>query len=249
MGKKRDIFKQFNESFMNMDGQVHVLEHQVPVEQQMEYFRFSNKVRQEIKDVENIDIEGYIYELTSSEYTNEYKKKILSILAASKQVKAYRFLENYVHETESELTNWANMALMESRIMLDFEFSGERQIYISTGLGGKGEKLRFYALVVSSLKDSFAEYQQKIINNEFRFALPKKECDLEKLTISKNYVEILALVPLQINLKNILDEIIAECNQYGNFLREVYAITNVKEFDEREIADIIKKYEATVAGI
>jgi hypothetical protein len=57
------------------------------------------------------------------------------------------------------------------------------------------------------------------------------------------------LVPLQVKLKSILDEIIAECNQYGNFLREVYAITNVKEFDEKEIADILKKYEDTGAGV
>jgi hypothetical protein len=234
---------------MNVGGQFHVLEHQVPVEQQMEYFKFSNTVRQEIKDMEVIDIDKCIYELTSAVHTKENKKRILSILAASRQVKAYRFLENYVHETDVELANWANMALMESRIILESELSGERQIYISTGLGGKSDKLRFYTLIISAQKDSFAEYQQKIINDEFKYALPKKDCDLERLTIGKNYVELVTLAPLTVNLKNILDDIIIECNQYGNFLREIYAITNVKEFDEREIADILKKYEYIGSGV
>jgi hypothetical protein len=225
-----------------MEGQFHVLEHRVPVEQQIEYFKFSDKVRRNLSEMKDVDYEKFIEELESNEPTKEDKKKILSILAASKQVKAYRFLERFAKETDSELSNWAYMALMESRIILEFDLSGEKQIFISTGLGGRGDKLRFYSLIISSLQEPFADYQKKIINDELAFALQKKGCELERVNIDGKYVEVVALVPVIVNIKNILEDVIAECNQYGNFLREIYAITNVKEFDKKELEDIMKHY-------
>jgi hypothetical protein len=242
MKDRKDIFKRLSESFMNMEGHFHVLENHVPVEQQIEYFKFADNVRKNTQELNDDDYERYIEELKSNEPTNEDKKKILSILAASKQVKAYRFLENFVQETDSELSNWAYMALMESRIILEFDLLGERQIFISTGLGGKDGKLRFYALIISSLQEPFVDYQKKIVKNELSFALSRKGGELERINMEEKYVEIVVLVPVMANLKNILDDVIVECNQYGNFLRELYAITNVKEFDEKELADIMKKY-------
>ncbi|MDR2385270.1 MAG: hypothetical protein LBD80_06380 [Tannerella sp.] len=242
MKNRKDIFKQLNESFMNMEGQFHILEHRVPVEQQIEYFKFSNKVRKDILNMKEDDYEKYIEELKSDESTKEDKKKFLSILAASKQVKTYRFLEKFAQETDSDLSDWAYMALMESRIILEFDLLGEKQIFISTGLGGKGNKLRFYSLIISSLKEPFADYQKKIIREEATFALSREDCDLERININDNYVEILALVPVMINFKNVLENIIVECNQYGGFLREIYAITNVKEFDKEELTGIMKQY-------
>ncbi|MDR3266586.1 MAG: hypothetical protein LBT24_03345 [Tannerella sp.] len=243
MKNRKDVFKRFNESFVNMEGQFHVLEHRVPVEQQMEYFKFSDKVRRNISDMKEVDYEKYIEDLESDEPTKEDKKKFLSILAASKQVKAYRFLERFAKETDSELSNWAYMALMESRIILEFDLSGEKQIFISTGLGGRGDKLRFYSLIISSLQEPFADYQKKIINDELAFALQMKGCELERVNIGNKYVEVIALVPVTINIKNILEEVIVECNQYGGFLHEIYAITNVKEFDKKELEDIMKNYK------
>ena len=38
-----------------------------------------------------------------------------------------------------------------------------------------------------------------------------------------------------------LDKVINECNQYGNFLSQVFTITNVKELSAEEVEEIIKK--------
>jgi hypothetical protein len=242
MKNKKDAFSRLCESFMNVEGQFHVLETRVPIEQQIEYFKFADKVRREMRKIDDVDYERYIEELKSDESTREDKKRILSILAASRQVKAYRFLESFARETDSELSDWAYMAMMESRIILEFDLSGEKQIFISTGMGGKDNKLRFYALIISSLQEPFADYQRKIIKDELTFALSRKGGEFDRINIEDQYVEVVVLVPFTVNLKNILDEAIAECNQFGNFLREVYAITNVKEFDKKELAGIMKKY-------
>ena len=41
MGKsgKEDLFRKFKDSFDNMEGHFHVLDHRVPVEVQLAYFR------------------------------------------------------------------------------------------------------------------------------------------------------------------------------------------------------------------
>jgi hypothetical protein len=231
---------------MHLDGQFHVLEHSIPVEQQIEYFKFSNRVRKNLQDVKEADYEKYIDELKSNESSKEDKRKSLSILAASKQVKIYRFLEQFAQESDSELSDWAHMALMESRIILEFDLSGEKQIFISTGLGGKGGKLRFYALIISSLQEPFADYQRKIVRNELDFALSKEGCELERIHIDDKYIEVVALSPVTSNIKSVLDDVIAECNQYGNFLREIYTITNVKEFDKKELEAIMRYYEKKI---
>jgi len=163
------------------------------------------------------------------------------MLATSREVKAYRMLEDYVQHPDEDVSNWAYMALMESRISLESELSDEKQIYISTGLGGKGEKLRFYVLMLSRDRKPFLEYQRKVIEREFAYFLPKADCEIERLTIGEQYVELVFLIPVRADIKLTLDKVINECNQYGDFLSDIFTITNVKELTEQEVTDIINK--------
>ena len=45
MKEDNDIFKKFRDSFSKIDGHFHILEQRVPVERQMEYFKYSEKIR------------------------------------------------------------------------------------------------------------------------------------------------------------------------------------------------------------
>ena len=236
-----DVFKKFRDSFNKMDGHFHILEQRVPVELQMEYFKYSEQVRKNKAELTELDFDVFLQNLTDPEVTTERKKHILSMLATSHAVKAYRVLEDYVHEPGQDVRDWAYMALMESRIALESELSDEKQIYISTGLGGRGEKLRFYVLMLSTDMKVFREYQKQVIEREFAYMLPKEECEIERLTIGEQYVELVFLIPVRTDIKQTLDRVIGECNQYGNFLSTIFTITNVKELTEDEIAEIIKK--------
>lgn len=40
MKEEGDVFKKFRDSFSKMDGHFHILEQRVPVELQMEYFKW-----------------------------------------------------------------------------------------------------------------------------------------------------------------------------------------------------------------
>ncbi len=247
-----DVFKRFYESFQHMDGHFHILEHRVPVEQQMAYFTYSDRIRKEIREMTDAGYERYMADLKHDERSIEEKKHILSKLALSKQVRAYRLLEQYVQhpdpDLDPELVNWAYMALMESRITLESELSGEKQIYISTGLGGKKQKLRFYVLILSFGGEPFFDYQRKVIEKEFGYTLSRADCEIERLSIGDKYVELVFLVPVKADLKKILENVIRECNLYGNFLSEIFTVTNVKELTPEEVGQIVEKYGHDKAG-
>ena len=243
MKEDNDIFKKFRDSFSKIAGHFHILEQRVPVARQMEYFKYSEKIRkdQDKPDISKMDFSVFEDSLDDPESTVEHKKYVLSMLATSRQVKAYRILEEYAQAPKTDVADWAYMALMESRIALESELSDEKQIYISTGLGGKGEKLRFYVLMTSKGKTPFQEYQRQTIEREFAYYLPKTDCEIERLTIGEQYVELVFLIPVRTDIKATLDRVINECNQYGDFLSNVFTITNVKELTAEEVSEIINK--------
>lgn len=240
--QQKNVFNQFQQFLKETDGEFHILEKQIPVEIQFEYFKFSDRVRKASLPVEENDLDRFIVDLDNPESTSEYKREILSTLATSKQVRAYRILEQYVKRPDPELTDWAYMALMESRITLETELSDEKQIYISTGLGGKGQKLRFFILLLSATTESFLDYQRKVIEREFEYAFTKQNCEIERLTIKERHVEMLLLMPIRLDIKKAIEDVIQECNQYGNFLSGIFTVTNMKELGEEEIAEIVNSH-------
>mgnify|MGYP006888375453 CR=1 FL=1 len=265
MKEEGDVFKKFRDSFSRMEGHFHILEQRVPVELQMEYFKYSENVRKENRPPRPLSEDECetLYNTLLTEETKDKTEKryLLSQLATSKSVRAYRLLEEYTQHPDPEVTDWAYMALMESRISLESDFSDEKQIYISTGLGGKGEKLRFYVLILANELKPFLEYQKKVIEREFPYSLekagceierltierefayylPKTDCEIERLTIGEQYVELVFLIPVRTDIKATLDRVINECNQYGDFLSNVFTITNVKELTAEEVSEIINK--------
>ncbi len=240
-----DVFKDIRDSFDSLHGHLHILEQRVPVELQMAYFKYSDRVRKENpapRPFSEEECERLYEELVSSDTADRARKRyLLCLLATSRSVRAYRLLEEYVQAPDPLVTEWAYMALMESRISLESDLSNEKQVYISTGMGGKGEKLRFYVLMLSNGKKPFLEYQRQTIEREFAYYLEKADCEIERLTIGEQYVELLFLLPIRVDIKPLLDKLVNECNQYGNFLSASYTVTNVKELTHEEILELVNK--------
>ena len=243
MTNREEVFNQFGDSLQNIGERFHILEHRVPVEQQLAYFSYSYRLRRRKRALKDSDYNKYMEKLASVASPKEEKKKILSTLGASSEIRAYRLLEQYVQDADEELANWATMALMESRIMIESELSGERQIYISTGLGGKAGKMRFYVLIPAVKMASFKMYQREVIEKEFNWLFPKNDCEIERLTIRDNYVELVVLLPMSTHIRQIMEIVVTECNIYGNFLSDTLTITNVKELTQDEVNEVLADYK------
>lgn len=215
----------------------HVLEELVPIEEQMDFFKYFDDLKdRKVRFERDTEIEM----LFSSDVSIERKKESLAVLSSIPDVKAYRAIETYhSNPLEPELRNWSAIALLGSRIGLDSEFSGKPQIYISSGLGGHDKKLRFFTLFITNSQENLTEVQKKLVEEEFRFQLENANVEIEAFEIKDNYFTLLFLFPFKTDVRAILQSAIEECNKYGNFLDTKFIFTNVKMFSDEEIQKLL----------
>ena len=215
----------------------HVLEELVPIEEQMEFFKFFDDLKLKgTKFVRDSEIEMVF----SPDVSVERKKESLVLLSSIPDVKAYRALETYQSSPlEPELKNWSSIALLGSRIGLNRDLLGKPQIYISSGLGGHDKKMRFFTLFITREHENFTEVQKELVEREFKFQLEGEDVEIETFEIKNNYFTILFLFPFKTDVRAILQSAIEECNQYGNFLDDKFLFTNVKVFSDIEIQKLL----------
>ncbi|MCL1944161.1 MAG: hypothetical protein FWF54_11530 [Candidatus Azobacteroides sp.] len=236
--KNEDILKRFHESLENMKGNIHIIESQIDVDIQMKFYSYSNNLKEESN---HADLEREEELLFSPETSLEEKKHSLAMISNIPDVKAFRLIEKYTAESDPELKDWGALSLLKSRITLETDLSDEKQMVISTGLGGKDNKLRFFILILSEGKEAFSDFQKKTIQKEFSYFLEKSDCETEEFVIRDNYFTLLILVPIMADLQEIFDAPLNECNQYGNFLNRDYIITNVRKIPTEEINELLTK--------
>jgi len=234
-------YKDIQKAIEDLPGDFSILEEQIDIKDQMKYFEFSKDIREK-----NIGKECFENreELFHAETTEERKKEILSAIAAVDEVKAYRTIEKYLEEPDKELRNWAVLALQESRMLLKSSLLDEKQVFISTGLGGKGKKLRYYVVFINRDRNNMLNAtQQKLVKDELIFELKDNDGEFESIDFFEGFSTSLILLPLKADIKNLFNNVVAECNQYGNFLNDDMVITNVKVLSRGEIIQMLNQSE------
>lgn len=240
MEQEENIFGKIQELLGNFKGNYSVLQEQVDIDVQLEYFESSKNLR---KTKIHKDHESLIDRLNSEGSNLDQKKNILVQLASIDKVEAYRAIEMYNQNPDPELKDWSTLAMQESRVLLESSFLDENQVLISTGLGGKGSKLRYFIVLIAKKDMVFDELKKKIITNELNFVFQKNASELEDIEFSDRFAAVKALIPLTISLNGVFTEIIDECNQFGDFLHSNVIVTNVKVLSFEEISEYLIKEE------
>ena len=214
-----------------------ILEEQIAVEIQMKYFEFAGKVR----DL-NISEECFANrdELNSDDVSIDRKKEILCAIANLDKVEAYRSIEKFVQSCEGEIRQWAVLALQESRMLLQSSLLDEQQVFISTGLGGKGKMLRYNVVFINKNQNELLnKTQQKLVKDELEYGIKTNQGEFETVDFMEGFSTSLIMLPLEADIRTILQSIVDECNQYGNFLEENMIVTNVKIMSRSEILQML----------
>jgi len=247
MQKDQDkILEQIKQLFDANPSSFNVIEEKIDIDLQLNYFKRSKKLKkQQIPLNEIIEKIPLLYD---EENRLEERRDILIHLANFEEVEAFRALEKFWKEAEGEIKPWASMAYRESKMVLESSLLDEKQILISTGLGGKGYKLRFFIVFVNNDQKEFSETQQKLIRTEVEYAVTKVDGEFESVVFENEFAKILALIPLNIMIKDVMNTAVEECNQYGNFISENFIITNVKELDTEEIYQVINQEPNDIVG-
>ncbi|MDR1679880.1 MAG: hypothetical protein LBR81_08930 [Prevotellaceae bacterium] len=233
-----DAYKTFQQMMEHIPGRLHLLEKPISLEAQSAYFMLSQQIR---KSVDKEKTLASIPDLFDTDADHEHKKTLLLSLASLDEVEAYRAIEKYAEAPDEYLSEWAAIALNESRMNIEHALLGESQVFISTGLGGKDQKLRFFMAFFSSSNTGFSEFQKEIAHKEFEYAMTNNDCEVESFEMQPLYFTAVVLIPFVVDFRKVISSFLSEINQYGNFLREHLLITNVKIFNEEEIRDFMRK--------
>lgn len=241
MDKFDETLDQLRDSSGGMKPNLHILNEVIPIEEQMKYFQYSKYIQ---SDQENNFLDkGYlIAKLFTPELNIEDRRYYLSVLAGLIDIAAYRAIETY-HSSplEPELAHWSAMALIESKVLLDAELSGEKQFYVSTGLGGKNNMLRFFSVIASADRSNFTDFQLEVLEREMKFAFEKNNMKIEELTPNKNYIKILFLCDLNHDARSAIERAIQEVNELGNFVDPRFIMTNIKQIEDAGIEKMLKE--------
>ena len=246
---EEDIFyNNIQKALEDLPGNFNILEERIDIAVQMKYFEFSRKLRK------RNDLEEFFEnreELFSAETDRKRKKEILAALAAYDDVQAYRTIEKFSEEPDSDLKEWTVLALQESKMLMQSSLLDEQQVFISTGLGGRGQKLRYCVVFINQEREEMLnKTQQKLVKDELIFALEKENSEFEVISFFEGFCTSLLLLPLTADLKMIFKGVIDECNQYGNFLQEDMIVTNVKDLSRGDIIQLLnEKNDNTDEGL
>lgn len=234
-----NIYNQLKDLLANAGGKFSILEEQINVELQVEFFELVNKLLKKKRNTKKVISDAS--KLFVSETPEVEKKKILAELSNTENVEAYRNIEKFISTGSEDLKQWAVLALQHGRISLESYLLDEQQVFISTGLGGSTNKLRYF--IVGKLKtgEVFTDTQKKVIKTEFETVFKSFDSEIEKLSFSNEYFSLLGLIPIEISIGELIKNSIDESNQFGNFIFNDYLVTNVRMLKMNEIIGYFKK--------
>jgi len=238
MEEHESLYEKIREILGDSPGNLKVLEQQIDMDLQLEYYECSRKVRKEKDEAWALDHMQYLEE---PGYSADVKKEILARLASMTRTECYRAIESFLDTAREPLRTWAVLSLNESRMVLESKIMDENQVFISTGLGGKDGKLRYFVVLMTRSRIDLSESQQMVIKNEFVYILEKYDAELEEYNFSGSLATMLILLPMKHSLKSVFQEAIDECNHYGDFLNDDFIVTNVRVLTFQEIEDFLDK--------
>ena len=169
------------------------------------------------------------------------KKKALTLLAHLGTIIAYRQIEKYNKHPDKELKQWTALALQECRMFLESTLTDQNMGFITSGLGGHKDKLRYYFLMLPSNERVFTSIQNAIVKNEINLVAKDLNSIIETVDFSGKFIGLTALIPMDVAVGTFIETGIEKCNEQGDFVFEHYYATNGNIPDESEIDDIIKK--------
>jgi len=218
-----------------------ILEETIDIEVQKDFFESTKNI---IIDLVNDDLSEMITSLNKNGTPINDCKILLQKLALIDSVEAFRAIEAYSQNPLPELKEWSVLSLQQSKMVLQCSLLDEQQVFISTGLGGKNEKLRYYLIYpFNSNISKISNIQEEVLKNELDFFLMKHNAKTEFVEFNLRYATAMTLIPLKAPIPDIIKEVINECNQFGDFLSSDVMITNMKKLTHDEIINIIDRIE------
>lgn len=246
MEDNNNLFDKLKEMAGQNSANINILQEQIDVKLQMAYFKMAKDIKKDMdKDYDYLQDVDKLYDPETPE---EDKKKLICQLASFENVAYYRALEKYKEYADKNLKSWVTLGIQESRMLLESGLLDEKQLFVSTGLGGKGSKLRYFVVLINNDEAAYSDVQQDLIRKEFAYSIDKNGGELEEVEFDNKFAMLTCLLPLEKPVQEILSNTTKECNSFGEFIDENFLITNVKKMDAVEIQEFLNAQDSQAPG-
>lgn len=236
--KHANEFDKLSEKVKEYGNNVAVLEEEIDLKLQMQYFKESKEVKQRLNSAQVIDDKDLLFEKS---FNVEAKRILLSQLASLNEVAAFRAIEQYAKKPDESLFEWSKLAFQESKMRIESAFLDQAPLFISTGLGGKGTKLRYFIVLKAKEAQYFNGFQEKVVSDEFDYAFARVKAEIEEIKFHGHFATISALIPIDVALKKLFATVVNNCNTLGDFLDASFIVTNARKLTLNEIEHAIKE--------
>lgn len=232
-----NIYDKIQEILGEIPGNVSVQQQQIDVDVQLAYYHLAQTVDKEV-DAGSVLNEKEL--LFNAQVNDEKKKILLTRLANIATIESFRTLEKYARVANNDMHDWALLAMQENKLILESNLLDENKILISTGLGGRGMKLRYFTALTTRNGLKFTPFEKRLINSELRYHLNQCHAETESVRFDLELCRIVSVIPLNVSIHNLFDRFISECNLFGDFITPDYLITNVRILTVRQIRALIR---------
>lgn len=229
-----------NEDILNsMPDEFRVVETGISYDIHIEFLNISEKVTN--CEYNDNSIDPIIEELFNNKTKIIRIKEIIVILGNIGTIKSLKILKEYYDQSTDDLKGLLTLAMQENMMFLDNEFGDNNIGMISSGLGGKDNRLRIYVVFISLSEEPYTDFQKKLIETEFKAICDNNDSELEKIDFNFDYAELTILMSHNVALDTIVLGGIRNCNVYGDFINEFYFATNQGIPSVEELHKIIKE--------
>ena len=226
---------------IDLEGELNnidIIERPIDPSVQKEYHDLSDTI-----DLDNVNYEEVLSEadrLFVRDTPIEVKKRILIVLAHLGTIESSKILERYLKMSEGTLNDWAILSLKECRMFLESVLLNEEKGFVSTGLGGKDNKLRYYFIVSKREGRPLTRSERETLEEGFKGSSAEYESEIEEIDFGINYAMIGILVPMHVAVGEVIEEGIRRCNRNVEILFVDYYVTNVKRPTKGEISKYLR---------
>lgn len=232
---QKDILIQY----IGKDKKYNVFEEGVDQEVMDQFHKFKDILTDD--DLRTDNPEDDIRELFEEGLPFDYQKLLLVRLSQIEYIKAYRALQAFAEKSQGDVKKWAVIACQQSRAIIEGALIDEDKVFIISGLGGKADKLRYFAVMTTPDSEIITGNQADIIRKELQYSADTGGGIIEDIKVKNDFVTATCLLPIDKSVGNFFKNTVDNINELGNFLSEIVFVTNTKKFSDEEIKAYIKE--------
>lgn len=231
---------------MQLPGKVKVLEVEVGLHTQMEYMSMLPFVLQSnhlVKEALAQRNKAFDHRVAA------YKRKFMMVaLSRSEDVEILRMLEQYEKgkKCPPELREFVSLCVYHCRTTLEASLLNESYAMVSSGMGGDGTRLRYFAALSTLSKQEWSATQQHLLHEELLLAAKSHDAVVETVDFAGRFAKIVLLVPLSDYPNVVVSKAANICNELGEFIDPREVFTNVFRMPNEELEKIFEGEEMQI---